>query len=236
MADVNVGIHQPDYIPWLGLFYKMYLSDVFVHLDDAQYSNTAAHNFNKIKVPQGEYVLKFPVEKNFGAAIMATEPKYSLGWPEKHVKTLEMAYAKARYFKETFPAIKDILLTRYPDVAALNITLNEYIAAQFGITPRFVRSSSFAIMTKREEKVIDLCEAVGATRYISGNGARAYQKEENFLNRGIQLSYIDYQPVAYSQLWGGFLYNMSALDYIFNCGYDWEYVVNEVSRLNERNR
>ena len=33
---MNVGIHQPDYIPWLGLFYKMYLSDVFIHLDDAQ--------------------------------------------------------------------------------------------------------------------------------------------------------------------------------------------------------
>ena len=43
---MNVAIHQPDYIPWLGLFYKMYLSDVFIHLDDAQYSNEAAHNFN----------------------------------------------------------------------------------------------------------------------------------------------------------------------------------------------
>ena len=50
---MNVGIHQPDYIPWLGLFYKMYLSDVFIHLDDAQYSNEAAHNYNKIKTPQG---------------------------------------------------------------------------------------------------------------------------------------------------------------------------------------
>ena len=49
-----VSIHQPDYIPWLGFFYKMSQSDVFVYLDDAQYSNEAAHNFNVVKTANGE--------------------------------------------------------------------------------------------------------------------------------------------------------------------------------------
>ena len=59
-----VSIHQPDYIPWLGLYYKMAHSDVFVYLDDAQYSNEADHNVNKIKTPQGEFRLKVPVEQH----------------------------------------------------------------------------------------------------------------------------------------------------------------------------
>ena len=50
---MKVAIHQPDYIPYLGFFYKMYKSDLFIYLDDAQFSNEAAHNFNKIKTPQG---------------------------------------------------------------------------------------------------------------------------------------------------------------------------------------
>lgn len=229
---MNVGIHQPDYIPWLGLFYKMYLSDVFIHLDDAQFSNEAAHNFNKIKTPQGVFVLKFPYEKNFGAPINQIVPRYSLNWPEKHVKTIEMNYVKAKFFKETFPPIKDILLTKFSNVADLNITMNEFIASQFGIKPKFVRASEFALQTKREEKVIDLCLAVGGTRYISGNGARVYQEESHFTDRGLDLTYIDYKPIEYKQLWKDFLPCMSALDFIFNCGYDWDYVVNEVKKLN----
>ena len=233
---MNVAIHQPDYIPWLGLFYKMYLSDVFIHLDDAQYSNEAAHNFNVIKTPQGELRLKFPVEQHLGDLINMVRPKYELKWREKHLKTMEMNYAKAKYFKDVFPDLRDVFMVDYPNVAALNIGINEYIAGKFGIKPKFILSSELKIDTKREEKVIDLTLAVGGTRYISGNGARAYQVEEHFTSRGLELTYLDYQPITYSQLWKNFLPCMSALDYIFNCGYDFEYVLKEVKRLNEGNR
>jgi hypothetical protein len=124
----------------------------------------------------------------------------------------------------------------YPNVAELNIAINEYIAGQFGIKPKFIRASQFGIETKREEKVIDLCVAVGGTRYISGNGARVYQEESHFTDKGVELTYLDYKPIAYPQLWKEFLPCMSALDYIFNCGYDWDYVLKKVQELNEGNR
>ena len=143
-----------------------------------------------------------------------------------------MNYSKAKYFKDIFPPIRDILLTQFQSVADLNITMNEYIAGQFGIKPRFVRSSEFSLLSKREEKVIDLCAAVGGTRYISGNGARVYQDESHFAARGIELTYLEYKPIEYKQLWKTFLPCMSVIDYIFNCGYDWDYVVNEVKKLN----
>lgn len=233
---MNVAIHQPDYIPWLGLFYKMYLSDVFIHLDDAQYSNEAAHNYNRIKTSQGEYRLKFPVEQHLGDAIMYVRPRNELKWKEKHLRTFEMNYAKASHFKEVFPEFRDVFMVDYGNVADLNIGINEYIAGKFGITPKFVRSSAFGIDTKREEKVIDLCVAVGGTRYISGTGARVYQEEKHFTDRGVELTYLDYKPIEYRQLWGDFLPCMSVLDYIFNCGYDWDYVVKQVKELNERDR
>ena len=233
---MNVGIHQPDYIPWLGLFYKMYLSDVFVHLDDAQYSNEAAHNFNTIKTANGPLRLKFPVEQHLGDLINAVRPKYELKWREKHLRTIEMNYAKGKFFKEVFPELRDVFMVDYPNVAALNIGINEYIAGKFGIRPKFVLSSSLDIHTKREEKVIDICVAVGGTRYISGNGARVYQDPEHFAARGIELTYLDYKPIEYPQLWKTYTPCMSVLDYIFNCGYDWDYVVKKVADLNEGNR
>ena len=233
---MNVGIHQPDYIPWLGLFYKMHLSDVFIHLDDAQYSNEAAHNYNRVKTPQGELRLKFPVEYHLGNLIHEARPKYELKWREKHLRTLEMNYSKAKFFKDTFPELKDVFMVDYPNVAELNIAINEYIAKQFGIAPKFIKSSEFAINTKREEKVIDLCVAVGGTRYISGNGARVYQDPAHFAERGVELTYLDYKPIEYTQVWKDFLPCMSVLDYIFNCGYDWDYVLRKVAELNEGDR
>lgn len=230
---MKVGIHQPDYIPWLGLFYKMYLSDVFIHLDDAQYSNEAAHNFNVIKTPQGALRLKFPVEQHMGDIIKNVRPKYELKWREKHLRTMEMNYSKGKYFKEVFPELKEVFMVDYPDVAALNIGINEYIAGKFGIRPKFVLSSDLDIHTKREEKVIDLTVAVGGSCYISGTGARVYQEDRHFSERGVELKYLDYKPIEYPQLWKEFLPCMSVLDYIFNCGYDWDYVVKEVARLNQ---
>ena len=46
-----IAIHQPNYIPWLGYFYKIYESDIFVFLDDVQFSNKGMQNYHYIKTP-----------------------------------------------------------------------------------------------------------------------------------------------------------------------------------------
>lgn len=232
-----VSIHQPDYIPWLGLFYKMSLSDVFVYLDDAQYSNEAAHNFNVVKTANGEFRLKFPVAYKFGDKINEVRSKDELKWKEKHLKTIEMNYKKAPYFEEIFPKFRDVLMADYPNVAELNIALNNFIAHGFGILPkRILRSSEMGINTVREERVIDITIACGGDEYLSGNGARAYQTESHFTDRGVKLTYLDYKPISYKQCWKEFLPCMSVLDYIFNCGWDWEFVKNAVKEINNGNR
>lgn len=229
-----VAIHQPDYIPWLGLFYKMSLANIFVYLDDAQYSNTAAHNFNVIKTANGEFRLKFPVAYKLGDKINEVRSKDELGWKEKHLKTIEMNYKKTPFFNEIFPQFRKVLLKDYPNVAELNIALNNFIAQGFGILPKkIIRSSETNIHTAKEERVIDLTIMCGGDEYLSGNGARVYQVDEHFTERGVKLTYLDYKPICYKQCWKDFLPCMSVLDYIFNCGWDWEYVKRAVKELNK---
>ena len=205
---MKVAIHQPDYIPYLGFFYKMYKSDLFIYLDDAQFSNEAAHNFNKIKTPQGVLRVKFPVEMKFGDPINHVRPKDELKWKEKHLKTIEMNYKKAPFFSDIYPSLKEVYLNDYSNVADLNIALNTFISNQFGIKPKIFRSSELLSHAKKEERVIDLSLEVGATAYISGNGARVYQDESHFNERGLKLEYMDYSPIEYPQLWGDFIENM----------------------------
>lgn len=226
------AIHQPDYIPWLGLYYKIAHSDVFVYLDDAQYSNEADHNVNTIKTSNGAFRLKVPVEQHLGDLICNVRSRDELKWKDKHLKTLQMNYSKADYFKDIFPAFSEVIMQKYQSLAELNMAINRFICEGFGIHTKILKSSDMDISTLREERVIDICKAVGADEYLSGNGARVYQSEENFNQNGLKLTYMSYQPIEYKQLWKEFLPCMSVLDYLFNCGFDWDYVEESVRRIN----
>ena len=227
-----VSIHQPDYIPWLGFYYKVAHSDQFVYLDDAQFSNEAAHNFNVIKTPQGEFRLKVPVEQKLGDIIKDVRTKDELGWKKKHLKTLEMNYKKGAYFEQIFPGYAEVLMKDYANISDMNIAINQFILDGFGINVSIVRTSDMEITTVREERILEICKKLGATEYLSGNGARAYQEEAHFEAVGLKLTYLDYKPIEYKQLWKEFLPCMSVVDYIFNQGFDWEYVEHSVKSIN----
>lgn len=229
-----VSIHQPDYIPWLGFYYKVAHSDQFVYLDDAQFSNEAAHNFNVIKTPQGELRLKAPVQQKLGDLIHNVRTKDELKWKEKHLRTLEMNYKRAAHFTEIFPDFADVLMRQYDNIADMNIAINQFVLDGFGIHVPVIRTSDMEISSLREERIFDICKQLDATEYLSGNGARAYQKQEHFEEQNIVLTYLDYKPIEYPQLWKEFLPCMSVVDYIFNCGFDWEYVEQTVKEMNKK--
>ena len=219
-----VSIHQPDYIPYIGYFYKIAMADVFVFLDDVQFSNENMHHWNKIKTPQGECRLKIPVDYSFRDAICQVRTKDELGWKEMHLKTLEMNYARARFFHQIYPDFRQLLLAPYAGLSEMNMQINQYICKGFGIERKFIKSSDLGIQTTKEERVLDICRSVGGNSYLSGNGARVYQKEEHFTLRGLKLCYTDYYPIKYNQLWNEFIPNLSVLDYLFNYGFDFEYI------------
>lgn len=227
-----VSIHQPDYIPWLGLYYKIAHSDLFVYLDNAQYSNEAAHNFNTIKGPSGAQRLKVPVEQHFGDLICNVRTKDELNWKEKHLKTLQMNYSRAPYFKEIFPGYQEILQEHRGAISILNMSINKFICDGFGIHTPIRKSSDMDIKSNKEARVIDICLAVGGTEYLSGTGAKCYQNEQDFSYKGLKLTYLDYQPIIYPQLWGKFVPCLSVLDYIFNCGFDWVSIETKVKEMN----
>ncbi|MCX8129599.1 MAG: WbqC family protein [Clostridia bacterium] len=216
-----ISMHQPDYIPWLGYFYKINKTDIFVFLDDVQYSNTGMHNRNQIKTPQGKCFLTVPVAYRFGDLINQCITKDELNWKEKHLKTIEMNYKRAPHFKSFFDMFTEVISARYGNLADMNIEINKKICEYFGIKPRFVRSSELCINTTGTQRIIDICRLFDADVYYSGRGAMAYQKPEMFRDNGISLVYTDYSPFAYSQLWEGFADSLSVVDYIMNHGFKW---------------
>ena len=64
-----VAIHQPEHMPWLGFFEKFLRADVFVVLDDVQFSKGDFQNRNRVKGREGALWLTVPVAHRFGQKI-----------------------------------------------------------------------------------------------------------------------------------------------------------------------
>jgi hypothetical protein len=220
-----VAIHQPNYIPWLGYFYKIFLSDVFVFLDDAQFSNKGMHNYTYIKTNKGSFRLKYPVQQSLGDKINEVRPKDELGWKEKHLKIIESNYQNSEHFDEVFNDYKELILKEYSNIATLNIAFIDYFARKLGMVAEYIKSSDLKINLTKSEKIIAICKALGGNIYYSGTGAKAYQTEEEFKSFGIELRYSVFKPFQYPQLWEGFQSDVTALDFFMNCGYDWDLVL-----------
>ena len=178
---MKIAIHQPQYLPYYGLFQKIAQADIFVFLDNVQYSNNNWQNYNTIKTPQGTFRLKVPLKSHFGDKICDIQTRDELGWKEKHIKTLEMNYKKAAHFKEVAAIIFPIIKANHKSLADLNTCIICNIIKRIGITTKIVYASTLGVSGKKEKLVIDICKQLGATEYLSGQGASTYQKEEHFL-------------------------------------------------------
>ena len=221
----TIGIHQPNYIPWLGYFYKIYLSDVFVFLDDAQFSNEGMHNYHYIKTPQGAFRLKIPVLGAFGSRINEITTNDALRWKQRHLKTIESNYKKAKFFDLVFKDYKLLIEKNCSNLALFNEQIIRFVCEKLGFRSEFVKSSSLDVVSLHEERIIEICRKLNGKIYLSGSGARAYQHEKNFEKNGIILKYSEYQPFEYPQLWAGFQKNVTIIDFLMNCGYDWDRVI-----------
>lgn len=225
-----IAIHQPNYIPYMGYFYKVWKADKFVFLDDCQFSSSEWHNFNRILTAGGEKRLKVPVKYNFGDTIKAVRIDYSRDWRRQHLEALREAYRHAEHYSEVMRWFEWILDREYDSIASMNIAIIHTLCQRFGFGTQFFKSSDLKIDSKKQQRLIDICESMRDCKYLSGTGAKEYIEPAAFEAAGIELIYTDYQPIAYRQQYGtAFTPSMSILDYLFNCGFIWPYQAGGVS-------
>lgn len=222
----SIAIHQPNFIPWLGYFYKIAQVHTFVFLETVQYSNKGMHDFHYIKTPHGRLRLKIPVKVSFGDMISEVKLNNELQWREMQLKQIELNYKKAPYFNNVFSDLCELYRLNDLNLADFNIRIIEFIARKFGFITQFVRSSDLSVETlDKNERIYGICNLLNANTYYSGTGASVYQNEDDFRERGIDLMYSNFKPFAYPQSYGAFEPNVSVVDYLMHCGYDWGRVV-----------
>ena len=222
---MNVVILQPSYIPWRGYFDQISRADLFIFYDDVQYDKHGWRNRNQIKTAQGKQWLTIPVHSagvTQGIPIKDVKIDWSKPWAKNHWKTLGIAYAKAPHFRRYVPLLEPFFeRSEREDVflADFTIDLTMALAAELGLTTRFMRSSSLeGIDGQKTDRLIQILTRVGCTHYISGPSARDYIEQDKFDAAGITLEYIQYDYPEYPQLYPPFDGQVSVLDLLFMTG------------------
>lgn len=140
------------------------------------------------------------------------------GWGKKHWRAIEQSYSKAPHFKHYRDSIEPLFYEDYTYLSDLNRSFISHLCLLMGIRTRISFSSDYELMEGRNERLIGLCKAVGAVRYLSGPAAKSYLDAQLFRDSGIEVEWADYTLPPYRQLHGPFQPYVSILDLIFNEG------------------
>jgi WbqC-like protein len=221
---MKIAILQPNYIPWKGVFDLISRVDVFVFLDDVQYTVRDWRNRNKIRTANGDIWLSVPVlskglhEQRICDALI----NRSSNWQRKHYKTLTTNYHKAKYFSEYEFLLEEIYLSNdWARISDLNIFSTKLIAHTIGIEVQWHKSSDLKQSGSKEgEKIVKICKLLGCNSFINGPSAKQFMNESLFRENGIELAYMEYRYPEYVQLHRPFVHEVSVLDVLFNCGPD----------------
>ena len=231
-----VSIHQPDYLPWLGFFDKILRCDVFVLLDNVQFSKNYFTNRNKIRTAAGSATsqgwtwLTVPVLTKGKADQRIDEVQINniseRRWAEKHWKSIEQSYKKALFFSKYADFFYQLYSKELDSLTELNKTIIQYLVSAFGLNTRICEvaeireAAPLAVEGKGGELLCNICQSLGADTYLSGAFGKEYLDEGLFTDHEIKVVYQEFFHPEYKQVFSPFIPNMSAIDLLFNYGKD----------------
>lgn len=223
MGAVKVAVHQPNYLPWLGYFYKIFKSDIFVFLDNVQFERRGYCSRTRIIGTNGEALwLTQNVQKSRRDSLIQDIVFSDRFWVKKHLRTLQVAYRKAPHFEEVFQRIESILQADIAHLPTFNGLLIQEICRLLGIgtSIRYASQLDLDTVATPSERIAQIVRLLGGTVYLSGSGARAYNDISTFTNYDIELAYSDFAVLPYPQRAQEFKAGLSIVDSLFYLGFD----------------
>jgi len=228
---MKLAAHQPYYLPWAGYFSKMSMVDLFVFMDDVQFTHREYFNRARVLVQGVPKWLTVPVHgskrKTLFETLLMTEGR---SWLEAHFKTLKLNYSRALHGDEMLGYIEAILGAFSmmqtspgwsPSLADLTIPMVNSLAQLLGIETCTINASRLEYEPAlKSQRLINMCKAAGADTYVAGSGgSRNYLDRDLFRKHGIKIEWQTFSCGKYEQYKAEeFIPGLSIVDLIANCG------------------
>lgn len=185
-----VAIHQPNLLPRPKVIDKLLAADLVIHLDDVQYVPREWQNRTRIRRRDGRlHWLSVPVRSRGRGrqTLIDCEIDPQAPWRRKHLETLRHCYGRTPWWPQFDELIAPLWSSAHEDLVSLCIESTERIVRGLGRELNAVRASSLATDGRATAHLVELCEAVGATGYLSGTGALAYMDIDSMKAAGLRV-------------------------------------------------
>ena len=218
----KIAIHQPNYFPWPGYFFKMLSADVFVLYDNIQieqYSQQAFVNRTKIRTAYGQQWMTCPVHVNGSKLIQDVVLADDINWRTKHLKSIYYNYNSCPFFDDIFPQVEQLIFSGDVFLADFNEHIIRWVCNYLDINCEILRASNMELETVgATERLIEIVKYLDGDTYLSGMGAKTYQNDAFFDENNIKLMYSKFVCKPYEQRYQPFMPQLSILDVLFNMG------------------
>jgi len=157
---MRIAIHQPEHFPYMGFFQKMQSVDLFVILDDVQYTKGGWQNRNKfLNKNNVEEFFTVQVEKKANKKLIKDVNVIDGPWRRKVIKKIQQNFG----VDLSCVYDKDKLLE-------MNLCSIEWGRDKLNIDTEMIMSSDLNIETTKTQRILDICKSVGASEYVCGQG------------------------------------------------------------------
>lgn len=219
-----VGIHQPNFLPWIGFFNKIIMSDTFVLLDDVQYPKSGGVWTNRHLICENgnSRWATLPIFRGFSGTKKINEIRFAenINWKELYLNRIKNCYLKNKYFSQVFDFLNESLTYETDLLSELNTHLIKSVLQLLEIPSKnLLKSSDLSKEGRSNELLCSIVKSVGGNSYICGAGATGYLDSKVFEDNKINLIYQNYKPVKYQQINSDvFIPGLSIIDAMINCG------------------
>lgn len=191
---MTIAIHQPNYLPWLGYFYKIYASDVFVFHDAVDFSKasfTKRCKIRKAKASSDAIWLSVPIKRHHtGTPIAQIEIGDEAGWILDHFNKIRNTYSGAPHYKAHEEWLRQTLIDAQKEtlLAHCNAYLIRAFADRLSLKTTFRNSSEMSLSGKGSELNLAISKYLNADAYLAGIGSQNYEDDQSFHDAGIALT------------------------------------------------
>jgi hypothetical protein len=211
---MKVAINQPYLFPYIPYWQLIHSADVFVVYDDVNYIVRGFINRN--------YILERGRPKLFTLHTQGASQNRLIneilvgGNAGKLIKFFYHNYKQAPYFNSTMNILSDLLLTKETNLSRFITATLKKICEYLSINTKIIDSSEvFNNANLREtDRIIDICRQLDAEIYINAIGGKGLYGKDEFVEKGLQIFFIESKPVVYKQFWNLFVPNLSIIDAI----------------------
>jgi len=211
---MRVAIMQPYFFPYIGYFQLINSVDKFIVYDNIQYTKKGWINRNRMLQNGKDVMFSLPLKKDSGYLDVVERELSATFNRAKLLNQIKGAYRRAPYFTQTFPLVEQV-------VRCENENLFWYLyfsiiktCEHLGIETEVTVSSDISIDhgLRNQDKVLALCKAVDASTYVNAIGGKELYSKEDFLEKGIDLKFIQSKPFKYTQFGDKFVPWLSIVD------------------------